>query len=598
MSRNTTPMGVGNSSFLLDRLGQDCAPLQFIRELTQNSIEAIKKAGGQGVIEWGFDMATYENSGKKKLCITDNGCGMTAIEMIQHINNISDSGGIQSLVDNFGVGAKIAAATKNPEGLIYLSWTEAFSDGSMVHLWKDCKEGVYGLRRFINNGSYSEFEAISSDAKPEIIDTHGTRVILLGNSIDDETFVAPKFVTARDRWILKYLNTRYFKIPEGITVKCQDGHSIAKRFRSVTGQGPFLASKSIESGSVSLAGAILHWWILPDFIKNPTSLQTEGPSYETRGHVAAIYQDELYELVTGRSARALLQQFGIIFGTNRVVIYIEPDTSNGDVMANTARTHLLKNQEPLPWSAWSEEFRNKIPRPIQKLMEEICSHDINTDNEKSIKERLKPLMHLYKVSRYRVTPTGDLEVDDDHPVSGNNTNAADSKFTGVLSHTKKNTVGGAYHNFLKPGGKKAELVNPNPFPRVTWISTSDGTREPGQLEDRAASYNAATNDLLINADFRVFFDMIETWSKEFAVVPNAIQMSKKAVQMWFEQILVEAVIGIQALKDSKEWDHKQLESALSEEALTMAVMPRYFVNFAVKRDLNTKMGKQPANSDL
>jgi hypothetical protein len=26
---------------MLDRLGRDCAPLQFIRELTQNAIEAI-----------------------------------------------------------------------------------------------------------------------------------------------------------------------------------------------------------------------------------------------------------------------------------------------------------------------------------------------------------------------------------------------------------------------------------------------------------------------------------------------------------------------------------------------------------------------------
>ena len=29
------PMSVRNVGFLLDRLGQDCAPLQFLRELTQ-----------------------------------------------------------------------------------------------------------------------------------------------------------------------------------------------------------------------------------------------------------------------------------------------------------------------------------------------------------------------------------------------------------------------------------------------------------------------------------------------------------------------------------------------------------------------------------
>jgi len=37
------PMTVSNIGFLLDRLGQDCHPLQFLRELTQNSIEAIER---------------------------------------------------------------------------------------------------------------------------------------------------------------------------------------------------------------------------------------------------------------------------------------------------------------------------------------------------------------------------------------------------------------------------------------------------------------------------------------------------------------------------------------------------------------------------
>ena len=40
---NFLEMTVSNIGFLLDRLGQDCHPLQFLRELTQNSIEAINR---------------------------------------------------------------------------------------------------------------------------------------------------------------------------------------------------------------------------------------------------------------------------------------------------------------------------------------------------------------------------------------------------------------------------------------------------------------------------------------------------------------------------------------------------------------------------
>ena len=47
---NFLAMTVHNIGFLLDRLGQDCHPLQYLRELTQNSIEAILRTGQPGEI--------------------------------------------------------------------------------------------------------------------------------------------------------------------------------------------------------------------------------------------------------------------------------------------------------------------------------------------------------------------------------------------------------------------------------------------------------------------------------------------------------------------------------------------------------------------
>ena len=52
---NLLPMTVLNIGFLLDRLGQDCHPLQYLRELTQNSIEAISRVGAPGEITWDVD---------------------------------------------------------------------------------------------------------------------------------------------------------------------------------------------------------------------------------------------------------------------------------------------------------------------------------------------------------------------------------------------------------------------------------------------------------------------------------------------------------------------------------------------------------------
>src|SRR5437667_207263 len=127
----TAPMEVQNMGFLLDRLGADCAPLQFLRELTVNSIEAIEALPSRkGEIVWDFDHNTFDLEGVYKLSILDTGVGMTGPEMQQYINRLSSSGRLQSVERNYGVGAKIAAATRNHAGVVYLSWKDG--KGAMI----------------------------------------------------------------------------------------------------------------------------------------------------------------------------------------------------------------------------------------------------------------------------------------------------------------------------------------------------------------------------------------------------------------------------------------------------------------------------------
>jgi HSP90 family molecular chaperone len=96
---NTLPLQVHDVGFLLDRLGKDCHPLQFLRELTQNAIEAILKTPEKsGQIIWDVDWLSLDlgEHATFKLCITDTGCGMTGEEMCQYINHLSSSGALQS----------------------------------------------------------------------------------------------------------------------------------------------------------------------------------------------------------------------------------------------------------------------------------------------------------------------------------------------------------------------------------------------------------------------------------------------------------------------------------------------------------------------
>ena len=592
--RKTMPMRVGNMSFLLERLNEDCSPLQFLRELTQNAIEAIKALPEPtGQVVWDVDWNNFDLTGTYKLALTDTGKGMSGPEMVKYINALSSSIQLQSRTGNYGVGAKIAAAPQNPHGLVYLSWKDGV--GSMIHLWRDADSGEYGLMQFEKpDGTFDYWVNVEDTVKPEQIKDHGTMVVLLGMSDTDNTMTAPPGTPTPSQWISRYLNTRYFEFPEGIEVKARQGWEYPRSnkdtnvLRRVTGQREYLDKHSTARGVVPLSTAKVHWWVLKD---EPAITQNSG-YVASSGHAAALYQSELYEMLTGRAGVARLQQFGVIFGHNRVVIYVEPSGEHDGLTSNTARTQLLIDGEPLPWSEWAAEFRASMPHAIRELIEEVVSGTTAlADYQQAIRERLKAIRDLFRLTRYRASKTGSLTADEASLQSGGAPLSTGRKRgTGdAAGGPRGGRAGGVYSLFLTvPGVPAEELQQPDPARR--WVTAEDGTREPPDLDDRAAKYLPQENLILINGDFRVFVDMVQRWVGFYEDVPGARDVVRDVVREWFEQQLVEAVMGVQALKGSSEWSLQHLESAWSEEALTAAVMPRYHVDVAVKRALGAKLG--------
>lgn len=584
-------MGVANIGFMLERLGADCDDLQYLRELTKNSLEADATQ-----IVWDVDWLLYEATGVYKLCCIDNGRGMSGADMVQHINNLSSSGGIQAMDANYGVGAKISAATRNPAGVLYQSWQNG--QGSMIQLWRDPRTGEYGLKQFhLPDGRYTYVVPLASAAKPEQIEEHGTKVTLLGLDDDDDTVSAPEGVPTPSRWFNRYLNARYFTFPEGVSVRAREGwqHDQDDKdrnvLRRVRGMCDFLAEHSDEAGIVELTDCRVHWWILDSSEKRRKT--SELPN---NGHFAALYQDELYELSTGRSGTARLQQFGVLFGTDKVVLYVQPrNGGTRSLTANTARTQLLLNGAPLPFVEWAHEFRENMPQEIREYMDAVIAGTTSSDHSDTILDRLKNYVKLFKLSRYRTVAGGPLRVTD--PTSGGRPpgNSTDPSPTPTPrpepQHKPGSQTGDLLASMLASDGLEAELTRPSapPIPRVVWLSEADGSRSPDVLDDRAAKFLPEDNLIQASADFRVFNDMADYWCDEYNV-PHGNQAIVDVVHEWFEQALVETVIGCQALQGERRWSPNDIDRVLSEEALTAAVMQRYHVANAVKRTLGAKMG--------
>jgi len=591
----TLNMGVDNTGFLIDRLGDDCHALQFLRELTQNSIEAILDTSDkEGEIVWDVDWNHFDLTGIYKLSITDTGIGMTGEEMLRYINHLSASAHEQAHDKNFGVGAKVAAATRNHAGLIYLSWKSGKKKGWITHLWRDPESDQYGvLRSARGDGTYREHSRIGDDIKPEHISDHGTMVMLMGNDADEDTMSGPLGVPSPTVWVARYLNTRYFCFPKGITVKARQGWEQPRNntdvnvLRTVTGQADYLQRHAQSSGEINLDRAIARWWIL----KDEPALTSNSGLIASSGHMAALYQDELYEMVTGRGGVARLQLFGVIFGHNRVVIYVEPNEGDeGRLTANTARTTLLLDEEPLPWADWAAEFRDKMPAEIQRLMAEVVEGADTTDHGRAWKERLKQVRDLFRVSKYRPAKDGRVQIGEGTSGRGSKRSAEERDEDSRTKSRSGGRAGGIYALFIDEEGEPGEPVGAENDPEPQWITLAEGTRTRDQLEDRAAKYLPELNVLQINGDFRVFTDMTARWTKRYADVPGAETVIMPIVREWFEQALVETVLGAQSLKDSPQWDMTDIGRLWSEEALTAATLQRYHIDVNLRRTLGAKLG--------
>jgi hypothetical protein len=589
-SHDTLPMSVANMTFLVNRLGEDCAPLQFVRELTQNAIESCSSAPeGPRRVMWDVDWKYCAMSNVFKLCCIDTGIGMSGPEMVQYINQLSSSIHQQGVDANFGVGAKIAAAPRNPHGLVYVSWKNGV--GSMIHLWLDPVERVYGLKRWPqNNGEF--WTGVSNDLKPDAIASHGTMVTLLGTSDAHDTMQAPPTTSMPSRWILRYLNSRYFRFPDGIEVSAREGWekpigSKHNFMREVHGQGQWLDANSLHSGTIALKGAIAYWWIIKPDVDTNSGHTAPVP------HVAALYKNELYEMAASRSAIARLQEFGVIFGYDRVVIYVQPDNGpQHSLSSNTARTQLLMDGDMLPWAEWASEFRESMPDEIVQLQQEIGAKSGEQDYKKAIQERLKQIRDLLRFKRFRPDPKGNVTIEPESMTQGGQPAPSGAKKDGKNSHGGKGGLAGdIYALFAESGGLPTDPVDSLNEPDVRWVSEKDGTRTSPFLDNRAATFSPAQNLLQVNADFRVFEDMVARWINVYVEIPGADKTIRAVVHEWFTQQLIESVMSAMALKNTGNWSIQELEKLWTEEALTASVLPRWHIDQQIKRSLGSKLGK-------
>jgi hypothetical protein len=571
-------------TMLINRLGRDCTPDQYVREFVQNSIEAINRvSGGKGEILLDFNRFLYETTGNWKISFTDNGDGMSPEQMMDLLNKLSASGH-QNEYENYGMGAKIAALSRNKAGILYESWKDGM--GYYCYLYYDEKDNKYGLKAIERDGNVLYVAPISDDIKPEIIDKHGTRVTLFGNTLESDTLSKPENVTgSADSWLVYYLNSRFFTFPAGINVSARIGYYRENPrhnyMASVIGQKATFEKFALHSGKIDISDAKVHWWILDK------SRDGHGREY-VLGHTATLHNNEILDKSDQRSSRAAL--FGVVLGPGDVVIYVEPDST---YVQKTSRTNLVKEDgSPLPWEKWADEFRKKMPRELKDYVDNIASKTEQKSHEEVIRERLKEIRSLLRVSKYRAVENGTkLAVKGESQDTIPGTSMPRQRTGPRLNRpplSNNSTIDSLLHILSKEKGTPSEEVDYFALPKVTWISVKDGSRSIDEIEDRAAQFLKQDNNIKANRDFQAFTDLIQFICAKFPPSEVTEKIIADTCYEMFEQQLIEAVLGIQSMVNRPEWDPADIERAFSEEALTTAVMARYQVLQAAIKEANKR----------
>ena len=587
--RRTSPIKAGSLRFGIDKFYDDCLPLQYLRELTQNSIEACLPAN-QGEIKWTWDRVWFDRNGSYKLCIIDNGIGMTGSEVSKYINTMWESGKGLGRTANFGMGVKISAGPINPYGIEYYTWKDG--KGYFATFWYDESIDDYGMKLLedLNGGMVDWIDEIDDRFMPKSIRENGgngVKVVLLGKNENDNTFFGPEDVPMPSRWVQYNLNNRYFQTPDEMKIsslRIEDGKP-SKSLDRIIGTKGSLLKVSSEYGTMNLSDGVLHWMLLED-----TDVRNKHSNFDANSQSGVIFKEEIYEKRNKLRHRArVASNFGLTFSWNRVAIFIQPDIKNLDTDLVRKRLVMPNQEESLPWARWGWEFREDMPDAIRKIESEL-NEKAQKGNDLEIQNRVDEFLKKNKMPRF-----------EQHVLGENDADFADSNFhkpgsQGDGENDPPDSSGDEiprkdYSYYLKPKSKRKakEEIRKAPKISINWISEKNGTRDQEYLTDMAADWIPETRQLLINEDSRMwgtpYREVITTTSDGDAIRDSLIE---QRCQLEYGWDLALTVLKAYQINDNVNWDRRTIEEKmLSPESLTGAALSnKYLISY-----LTSNMGR-------
>jgi len=573
-------------SLLIDSWRNQIAQDQQYREFTQNSIESIKRVQREnpeykGTIKWSVDERYFKKHKVKKLCIIDNGEGMTPSEMLLNINSLGGSTRNNEHY-NHGCGAKIAGLAHNREGLIYRSWIDG--QGYVAKFMRN-EMGRYGAVKVNGRNTVP----LSDGEKPVEIKEDGCMVTLLGDSPEQNTTepVKGNYGTllknsrnSKQEWLSAYLNTKFYHVPNNIKISCS-------RF-TTTNTGVTNIIKGHEYGlgidfekqdEVQLTKTKVKIF----YRENVSRENSNKTNYLTNGQLAIVNQDEVIKLEFSSGGGVNpLPAWGLQCLKKNVALVLIPE---GQFKQNIERTDLthegMSINEQL--NLWKTEFREAMPQWLKDIEAKKQLEQMEKDND--TETRLKNLSSLFKKERFFNSETGDVDIEEDakrKASSKKNKGGDDPDPKPNPDPDPKDEFGkidavfGVEVDRSKYRGKKINIINE--YPEV--LKTNEG---PSSI---IGSFEKSNYTIEINVESDLIVELSDYLHKKFSKI-----MKPVIVDEVFKLIGLSLKQQVAHVHNRMDVTEEEIDNALSSLSLTACAANKDFIVDRLKSKFSKKDDK-------
>lgn len=570
MTNTVAPLHVADEAFLVASTIERCPKTMMIRELFKNAEEAAMQNSGD---HRRIEIRSLQIGGARKLTIWNTGPGMSSAELHRICDLAASIGKEKGLDENFGMGAKVASLPSNRLGLRYRSC----KSGAVSEVILCERDGVYGrLRRRSESETTEEVFDVTQSAQSEGYDLSfdWTEVVLYGNRPDQDTVKDPYDGNPKvaGQWLADYLYHRFFRLPEGLTVRFQDGtHKLdgARTFRTIPDRAfPLGQFESV----LTPEGLTIHYFYDPPLANTSHNMSVSGAITTDVSLCTLVFKNEMYDLKRGRQWSLDAPIFGVAFGAKHISVHIElPD--NFPVRPEAYRQFLRYkegDQRQVYAQDFSEIVRNNRPQWFIDVISSFAPADSGTPDE--IRDELQKLLNNLRIKSLspRIAATGDTQVE--KGAGGRGASLADSGDSHTAEgHERRRILDDLLA--VPAGAQRARIsLNAERAPDIILLRDQTEIEEKG-LKGKAAKFYSEGCQLFINMSYTAIESLRGQLELEYASAPDPEIMRKLALLLAERTIIIlvgRAVVFALAKQLNKEWTADDMARAQSPESLSLA----------------------------